>query len=68
MMTDANAMLSILIAYDCFALCLNQLTFQLYPLKGELKGFWVVTIRANWRVIFHFADGHTYDVDLIDYR
>jgi toxin HigB-1 len=25
-------------------------------LKGELKGFWSVTVRANWRVIFRFAD------------
>ena len=26
--------------------------FRLHPLKGELKGFWAVTVRANWRVIF----------------
>lgn len=31
--------------------------FRLHPLKGALKGFWAVTVRANWRVIFHFADG-----------
>ena len=24
---------------------------RLHPLKGELKGFWAVTVRANWRVI-----------------
>ena len=27
-------------------------TFGLHPLKGGLKGFWAVTVRANWRVIF----------------
>jgi hypothetical protein len=26
--------------------------FRLHPLKGALKGFWAVTVRANWRVIF----------------
>ncbi len=26
--------------------------FHLHPLKGKLKGFWAVTVRANWRVIF----------------
>src|ERR1700693_2751040 len=23
--------------------------FRLHPLKGELRGFWAVTVRANWR-------------------
>jgi len=42
--------------------------FQLHPLKGELKGFWSVTVRANWRVIFRFADGEALDVDYVDYH
>src|ERR1035437_2363272 len=29
--------------------------FRLRPLKGEFKGFWAVTVRTNWRVIFRFA-------------
>jgi toxin HigB-1 len=28
--------------------------FRLHPLKGELKGLWAVTVRANWRVIFRY--------------
>lgn len=40
--------------------------FRLHPLKGDLKGFWSVTVRANWRIIFRFEDGHVWDVDLID--
>ncbi len=28
--------------------------FRLHPLKGQMKGFWAVTVRANWRVIFRF--------------
>lgn len=42
--------------------------FRLHPLKGRMKGFWSVTLRANWRGIFRFKDGDTYDVDLIDYH
>jgi proteic killer suppression protein len=29
---------------------------RLHPLKGRARGFWAVTVRANWRVIFRFAD------------
>jgi proteic killer suppression protein len=42
--------------------------FRLHPLKGELKGFWAVTVRANWRVIFRFAEGDALDVDYADYH
>lgn len=47
---------------------MNLPGFHLHPLKGDLKGFWSVTVRANWRVIFRFQEGDTYDVDLIDYH
>lgn len=42
--------------------------FRLHPLKGELKGFWAVTVRANWRVIFRFEGEDAADVDVIDYH
>jgi proteic killer suppression protein len=42
--------------------------FRLHPLKGELKGFWAVTVRANWRVIFRFADRDALEVDYVDYH
>jgi toxin HigB-1 len=42
--------------------------FRLHPLKGDLKGFWGVTVRANWRVIFRFVDDAALDVDYIDYH
>jgi len=41
---------------------------RLHSLKGELKGFWAVTVRANWRVIFRFVDGDALDVDYVDYH
>ena len=40
--------------------------FRLHPLKGEFKGLWAVTVRANWRVIFRFAGGDALDVDYAD--
>jgi proteic killer suppression protein len=42
--------------------------FRLHPLKGKYKGFWAVTVRANWRVIFRFEEGHAVDVDYLDYH
>jgi proteic killer suppression protein len=41
---------------------------RLHPLKGDRKGFWAVTVRANWRVIFRFEGGNVCDVDLMDYH
>jgi len=42
--------------------------FRLHPLKGEFKGFWAITVRANWRVIFRLAEGDALDVDFVDYH
>lgn len=42
--------------------------YRLHPLKGELKGFWSVTVRANWRIVFRFAGRDAVDVELIDYH
>ena len=42
--------------------------FRLHRLKGNLAGFWAVTVRANWRIVFRFEDGHAVDVDYLDYH
>ena len=42
--------------------------YRLHPLKGNLAGFWSVTVSGNWRIIFRFEHGMAYDVDLIDYH
>jgi len=42
--------------------------WRLHSLKGDLAGFWSVTIRANWRVIFRFEDSDVTDVDYLDYH
>jgi toxin HigB-1 len=47
---------------------LNLPGYRLHPLKGDLKGFYSVAIRANWRIIFQFEDGNAYEVELTDYH
>ncbi len=42
--------------------------FPLHALRGELRGFWAVTIRANWRVVFRFVEGDAFDADYLDYH
>ncbi len=42
--------------------------FQLHPLKGDKKGPWAVSVRANWRVTFRFEGEDAVDVDLTDYH
>ena len=42
--------------------------WRLHPLKGELAGYWSVTVRANWRIVFRFENGDVTDVDYLDYH
>ena len=42
--------------------------WRLHALKGNLKGFWSVSVSGNWRIVFRFAKGDAFDVDLIDYH
>jgi proteic killer suppression protein len=47
---------------------MNLPTFRLHPLKGDRKGCYAVTVRANWRIVFQFESGGAYDVDFVDYH
>jgi proteic killer suppression protein len=47
---------------------LNLPGYRLHPLKGDLKGFWAVTVQANWRVTFRLSGGDVLDVDYVDYH
>jgi proteic killer suppression protein len=44
--------------------------WKLHPLKGDLKGFWSLTVTGNWRLIFRYdAETNTAsEIDLIDYH
>jgi plasmid maintenance system killer protein len=36
-------------------------------LQPEHRGWWAVTLRADWRIIFRFKGSNVVDVDLVDY-
>ena len=42
--------------------------YRLHALKGDLKGYWSVSISGNWRIVFRFEEGDVFDVDLVDYH
>jgi toxin HigB-1 len=42
--------------------------FRLHPLKGDLEGYWSVSVSGNWRIIFRFDGGNACAVDLVDYH
>lgn len=42
--------------------------FRLHPLKGDLTGFWAVSVSGNWRIVWRFAGPDAAGVDLIDYH
>ena len=47
---------------------MNLPGLRLHALKGDLKGYWAVSVSGNWRVTFRFEGGHAVDVDYIDYH
>ena len=47
---------------------MNLPGYRLHELKGDLKGFWSVSLSGNWRIIFRFENGEAYDVEMIDYH
>lgn len=47
---------------------IDQLSFKLHELKGDRKGIWAVTVRANWRITFRFEAGNAYILDYEDYH
>lgn len=44
--------------------------WKLHPLKGDLKGFWSLTVTGNWRLILRYdeASNTASEIDLIDYH
>ncbi len=41
---------------------------RLERLKGNLKGFHSIRINDQWRVVFRWASGNTFDVQVDDYH
>ena len=44
--------------------------WKLHRLKGDLRGFWSLTVSGNWRLIFAYdpETNTARDIDLIDYH
>lgn len=42
--------------------------YRLHSLRGNLAGFWAVSVSGNWRIIFRFDGVHVSDVDFLDYH
>jgi proteic killer suppression protein len=47
---------------------MNAPGWRLHPLKGELRGFYSVTVNGNWRLIFRFEKSDAELVDYLDYH
>ena len=47
---------------------MDLITFKLHKLSGNRDGYWSVTVRANWRIIFKFENGKASDIDYLDYH
>ncbi len=47
---------------------MNVHSYHTHGLKGDRKGTWSVTVRANWRITFRFESGNAFDVNFEDYH
>ena len=41
---------------------------RLEKLKGEKKDFYSIRVNDQWRIAFKWIDGHSYDVEVVDYH
>ncbi len=42
--------------------------YRLHKLRGNLRGYWSITVSGNWRIVFQFEGGNALNIDLIDYH
>jgi len=47
---------------------MNTPGMNFHELKGDLKGFYAVSVSGNWRVIFEFEDNDAHLLDYLDYH
>jgi proteic killer suppression protein len=41
---------------------------RLEALKGDRKGQHSIRINDQWRICFHWSEGHAHDVEIVDYH
>ncbi len=44
--------------------------WRLHPLKGDLRGYWSLTVTGNWRLVFRYDEetNTASNIDLTDYH
>jgi proteic killer suppression protein len=47
---------------------MNRDGWDWHPLKGDLKGYWSVSVSGNWRLTFTFEGEDAILVDYLDYH
>ena len=68
MLSRIKRMLSALHAADDIALMETVAGWRLHPLKGNLSGYWSLSVSGNWRLVFKWQDGTANELDLVDYH
>jgi toxin HigB-1 len=43
-------------------------SLSLHPLKGNMEGFFAISVSGNYRLIFRFDGEDVFDVDYLDYH
>lgn len=43
-------------------------SWRIHSLRGERTGFWSVTVKENWRIVFRFVGDNAFDIDYLDYH
>ena len=41
---------------------------RLEKLKGDKKGLYSIRINDQWRIVFTYRNGHTFDLKIVDYH
>ena len=47
---------------------MNAPGWRLHRLRGELDGFYSISVSGNWRIIFRFEGNDAVDVKYLDYH
>jgi proteic killer suppression protein len=42
--------------------------WQIHQLNGNYAGFWSITVKENWSIIFKFDGRNVLDIDYLDYH
>lgn len=68
MVPRLRRILSALDAADDLAQLETVPGWRLHALKGDLVGYWSLSVSGNWRLVFRWQDGTAHDLDLVDYH